>query len=147
MGTRLNRNEMEKLRDAKRSRHFLRLASSQTVNYEFLGQYGHPSSYAFVKFECAPADDLSFESRATWPSTILAGEQARFEVAVAEAVADVLFEGVYQHSGCTVVLTDVRYDEVVSSEAAFMKAAKGAMQGLLATEWKFVNRSQTTDIL
>jgi hypothetical protein len=40
-----------------------------------------------------------------------------------------------QHSGCTVVLTDVRYDEIGRSEAAFMKAATLAMQSLLSKKW------------
>jgi hypothetical protein len=58
---RLDRNALEKLRDSKRSRNLYRLASSVTVEHEFRKQFGHPSSYAFVRFECAPADDLSFE--------------------------------------------------------------------------------------
>src|SRR5215469_10151092 len=31
------------------------------VQHEFRSHFGHPSSRAFVRFECAPADDLSFE--------------------------------------------------------------------------------------
>jgi len=112
MGIHLNQNEMERLRDdemehlraPKRSRAFLRLASSQTIDHEFRGQFGHPTSYAFVQFECAPTNELSFESRATWPATLSKEYGAKLERAVAEAVADVLLEGVQQHSGCTVVL-------------------------------------------
>jgi hypothetical protein len=54
----------------------------------------------------------------------------KLEQAVAEGVADVLLAEDLQHSGCTIVLTDVRYDEIGSSEAAFMKAAALAMQTL-----------------
>ena len=155
MGIHLNQNEMERLQDdemerlrvPKRSRMFLRLASPQIVNYEFRGQFGHPTSYAFVQFECAPANELSFESRATWPDTMSQEYRATHERAVAEAVADALLEGVHQHYGCTVVLTNVRYDEVGSSIAAFMKAAKAAMRGLLASEWAIVGGPETSGSL
>ena len=138
---RLDRNALEKLRDTKRSRNFYRLASSVTVDHEFRGQFGHPSSYAYIRFECAPADDLSFESRASWPSTVSEGDRAQVELAVAEAIADTLLKGVYQHSGCAIVLVDVRWDDVGSSEAAFMKATESAMQQLVAGHWKIAFRS------
>ena len=133
---------MERLRDAKRSRNFHRLRSSQTVQHEFRSQFGHPSSCAFVRFECAPADDLSFESRAFWPSTVSEGDRTQVELGIAEAVADVLLEGVNEHSGCAIVLVDVRWDDVGSSVAAFMKATKSAMQQLVAGDWEIVLRSE-----
>jgi len=102
------------------------------VQHEFRSQFGHPSSCAFVRFECAPADDLSFESRAFWPSTVSEGDRTQVELGIAEAVADVLLEGVNEHSGCAIVLVDVRWDDVGSSVAAFMKATKSAMQQLVA---------------
>ena len=68
----------------------------------------------------------------------------KLERAVAEAVADVLLEGVHQHSGCTVVLTNTRYDEVGSSEAAFMKAAKAAMRTVLTSKWAVVGGPETS---
>jgi|SRR5215469_15538120 len=138
---RLDRNGLEKLRDTKRSRNFYRLASPVTVEHEFRSQFGHPSSYAYVRFECTPADDLSFETRASWPSAVSEGDRAQVELAVAETIADALLEGVYQHSGCAIVLVDVRWDDVGSSEAAFMKATESAMQQLAASPWKIVLRS------
>jgi hypothetical protein len=135
--THFDRNGLEKLRDDKRSRNFYRLESSRTVEHEFRGHFGHPSSYAYVRFECTPADDLSFEARVSWPPTTL-GEGQKFERAIAESVADELLAGVYQHRGCAVTLVEVRYDEVGSSEAAFMRAAKSAMQDLLVGEWKIL---------
>ena len=80
-----------------------------------------------------------------WPSTVSKEYGAKLERAVAEAVADTLLEGVDQHSGCAVVLTEVRHDDVGSSEAAFMKAAKAAMRGLLAVKWVIVSGRQTPD--
>ena len=142
MSTRLDRNELERLRDAKRSRTFFRLESSQVVEHEFRG---HRSSYAFVQFECNPADDLSFEARAFWPPTVLNDYRTQLELAVAEGVADVLLDGLYQHSGCTVALVAVRYDEIGSTESAFMRAAKSAMQNLLAAKWTPVGRTETME--
>ena len=70
-----------------------------------------------------------------WPPTVTDSYRRDLELAVAEGVADVLLEGVYQHSGCRVVLADVRYDEIESSVAAFMKAAASAMRSLLSKKW------------
>jgi len=142
MSARFDRNDLERLRDAKRSRNFYRLRSSQTIEYEFRGQFGHPSSYAFVRFECAPADDLSFQVRASWPSTVSEGDRTHVELGIAEAVADILLEGVYQQSCCAIVLVDVRWDDVGSSVAAFMRATKSAMQQLVAGDWEIVLRSE-----
>jgi hypothetical protein len=137
---RLDRNDLERLRDAKRSRNFYRLRSSQAVQDEFRGQFGHPSSFAFVRFECAPADDLSFEIRAAWPSTVSEGDRTDVELGIAEGIADVLLDGLYQHSGCTIVLLEVRWDDVGSSVAAFMKATRSAMRHLIACDWELVHR-------
>ena len=131
---------MDRLRDTKRSRPFWRLTLPQAVDHEFRGQLGHPSSYAYVQFECAPADDLSFESKAIWPFSVSKEEQTKLEIAVAEAVADTLLEGICQHSGCRVVLLEVRYDDIGSSQGAFMNAAKAAMHRLLETKWTITPR-------
>lgn len=130
-----DRNALEQLRDQKRERHFYRLAAPQTIQYEFRRQFGHPSSYAFVRFDCRPADDLSFEACAAWPATVSESEQSGLEQAIAEAIADVLLAGLYQHSGCALRLIEVRYDAVGSSQASFMEATKRAMQELLDGGW------------
>jgi hypothetical protein len=132
---------MERLRDGKHSRPFFRLASSVTIESEFRGQWGHPSSYAFVRLECVPADDLSFESHAKWPSTVSDNYRAELEQSIAESVADELLSDVYQHSGCAVALVEVGFDDVGSSVAAFMRATKSAMKDLLASNWTAVPRS------
>jgi hypothetical protein len=142
VSARFDRNDLERLRDGKRSRNFYRLRSSQTVEHEFRGQFGHPSSYAFVLFECAPADDLSFQVRASWPSTVSERDRTHVELGIAEAVADILLEGVFQHSGCAIVLVAVRWDDIGSSDAAFMSATKSAMQQLVAGDWEIVLRSK-----
>jgi hypothetical protein len=140
LNTRFDRNALEGLRDNKRLRNFFRLASSKTVQHEFRGQYGHPSSYAFVRFECVPADDLSLEVSASWPATVSEDDRTVFEVTIAESVADLLLDGLYQHTGCALTLAEVRYDEIGSSEVAFMKATRSAIQDLLGADWTVVVR-------
>jgi hypothetical protein len=143
MDSRLDREALEGLREHKRARNFLRLESTISVEHEYRGeQYGHPSTYAFARFECAPADDLSFETRASWPLTMDKQERIGLERAIAEGVADVLLSGIYQHSGCSVALVEVRWDDICSSEAAFMKATNSAMQDLLGAKWKLVIKEQ-----
>ncbi|HTC92144.1 MAG TPA: hypothetical protein VK699_01680 [Terriglobales bacterium] len=138
VNTHFDRDELEKLRERKRSRPFCRLISATIVEHEFRGNVGHPSSYAFVRLECAPAYELSFEVRVAWPSNVPKDEQPGIERAIAESVADALLDNVYQHSGCAVTLVEVRYDDVGSSEVAFMRATRRAMQDLLAGDWKIM---------
>lgn len=135
----MNRSDLEALRTRKRERHYYRLQTATGIEFEYQSaQRGHASSYAFVKFACAPANDLSFVAKTSWPYTWDFKETERFELAIAEGVADMLLDGLYQHSGCALTLTGVRCDEVGSSEAAFMKAARGAMVQLLNEKWTLV---------
>jgi hypothetical protein len=141
MNSSLDRKAPEALRDLKGSRSFFRLALATTVEHEYRGeQFGHPSTYAFVRFYCAPSDGLRFESTAAWPSTVSNTEQTLFERAIAEGVADALLSGTYQHSGCVLTLIEIRYDEVCSSEVAFMRATAAAMQVLLGVDWTAIAR-------
>ena len=138
----MNRTELEALRARKRERNYYRLEAATTVEFEYQAlQRGHPCRYAFVRFFCAQANELSFESKVSWPSTSNSKDRERFELAIAEAVADVLLDGLYQHSGCAVTLTDIGRDEVCRSEAAFMKAVTSAMTKLLNEKWTIAPRS------
>jgi hypothetical protein len=143
MEVRLDRNALEGLLNRKRSHNCYRLATTTVVEHEYRGtQYGHPSSYAFARFECAPADELSFQSRASWPTTLDKDERIGLEYAMAECVADVLLRGIYQHSGCAITLIEVRWDDTGSGEAAFTKADDRAMQDLLAADWKIITKQK-----
>jgi hypothetical protein len=143
----MNRNDLEELRTLKRARHFYRLESATIVEYEYQGlQWGHPSTYAFVRFECVPADDLSFDVRTSWPSEVDFNSRKILGLAVAEGVADILLDGLYQHSGCALNLVEVRFDEICSSEAAFMTAARNAMQQLLKAKWNCISRHENTSL-
>jgi hypothetical protein len=146
LNTPFDRTALEELRNNKRLRNFFRLASSTTVQHEFRGQYGHPSSYAFVRFECVPAEDLSLEVRTSWPSTVPEDYRTKLERTIAESVADVLLDGLYQHTGCAVTLIEVRYDELGSSEVSFMRATRSAMQDLLAADWTVVIRRRNGEV-
>jgi hypothetical protein len=130
MTTRFDREQLDKLRLDKRLRNFYRLNAEETVEHEFRDRWGHPSSYAFVRLRCRPADDLSVATQVTWP-TDAREEGSSFERAIAEGIADVLLDGIYHHSGCELTLIDVRYDRVGSSYVVFMKAAGSAIQELL----------------
>ncbi len=88
------------------------------------------------------ARGINFETRASWPPTMDKQERIGLERAIAEGVADVLLSGIYQHSGCSVALVEVRWDDICSSEAAFMKAANSAMRDLLAAQWKVIIKKQ-----
>jgi len=62
------------------------------------------------------------------------------ELAIAEGVTDILLDDLYQYSGCAVALVEIRWDEVCSSEKAFMVAARCAMQHLLKAKWSIRQR-------
>ena len=125
-------------REAKLARNYYQLAEPVSVKHEFCHRLGHPSSYAFVRFDCSPATELSFESVASWPDSVPADYRLALERAIAEGVTDTLFEGLYPKRGCTVRLMEVRYDEIGSSEAVFLWAATRAMQDLKNREWKII---------
>jgi hypothetical protein len=53
--------------------------------------------------------------------------RASFVLAIAEGVADILPDGLHQHTGCAVTLIGIRYDEIDSNEATFVMASRRAM--------------------
>jgi hypothetical protein len=136
MGLRLESDALEKLRNEHHPTSFLRLKSPQVVEYEFRGHFGHPSSYALVKFECLPATHLTFEAKATWPSTLTEEYIRSCEVSIAAGVADVLLQGDHQHRGCSIVLIEVRWDDVGGSAHAFRRATTAAMENLVKGKWE-----------
>jgi hypothetical protein len=134
MPAHFNRKELEELRTRKQGRPALRLTSSTVVEHEYRRCSGH-LSYAFVKFECAPAKELSLDVVAQWPSTVPEEYRSLLELAIAEGVADVLLDGLHQHTGCAVTLVKIGYNEIESSEHAFMMASRRSMEDLLKAEW------------
>jgi len=138
----LGRDYLIQLQSRKFTRSFYRLSSAKSIEHEFRGQFGHPTSYAFVRFDCAPDDELSFEARALWPTNVPEEYRRELELAIAEAIADALLVGVYPHTGCALTLVEVRYNEIGSSVAAFMEATKSAMVQLITDCWEIAKRSR-----
>ena len=119
-------------------RNFYRLEEPLFVEYEYSNRLGHPSSYAFVQFECEPSETLNFDSSATWSENLPSGYVATLERAVCEGIVDGLIAtSIYPHRGCSLTLCQIKWDDVGSSEAAFYLATKSAMAQLIENgSWK-----------
>ncbi len=121
----------------KKRSHALRLVAPCTVEHEFKAkQFGHPSTYAFVRFECRPAEDLTFEMAAPWPPEHTADYCQLLHDAMSAAMVDVLVASEEPHTGCSLSCIEVRWDEVSSSERSFYHATRAAMIALLDREWR-----------
>jgi hypothetical protein len=116
------------------ARNYYQLREPYTQSYDYCGaMYGHPSTHASVRFECTPAESLSFESIATWPSSLPRDYCARLECAICYAIVEgLLGVDIYPYQGCALALVEIDWDDVASSEAAFYIATKLAMQYLIA---------------
>ncbi len=69
-----------------RGSNFHRLMEPHTMDQEFRGQFGHPTSYAYVQFECSPGDELNFESDASWPKSLTREYVHQLEAAILEGI-------------------------------------------------------------
>ena len=99
----------------------------------------HPSNYAAVRFQCEPADALGFTAEAPWPTHLGITYQADLERAIGCGLVDRLMNTFYPYRGCALTLIDVGWDDVMSSEMAFYRAAAGAMDELMTTaKWRLV---------
>ncbi len=114
----------------------LRLAEPCLKEQEYKrDQFGHPSSYAFVRFECLPADSLSFEMDTAWPGHLTPEYSRLLEHAISAAIVDVLLaSSADAHRGCSLKCVEVRWDDVCSSEVAFYRATRATMTKLLNEE-------------
>jgi hypothetical protein len=115
----------------KATHNFYRLQEEVVQEHEYKKIGGH-GGYAKVRFRCAPADELTFASAADWPETLPPDYRRDLDRMVAVAVVDVLMQGAYPHRGCAVTLLWTKWDDVMSSEAAFYLATKAAMEDLVA---------------
>lgn len=109
-----------------------RLDAPCSRQHEYRGtQFGHPSTYAFVRFDCVPADSFAFETQAAWPDSLTPDYCALLEAAMAAAIVDVLLAGAeHPHMGCRLTCVEVKWDEIASSERAFYRATRDAMISL-----------------
>jgi len=72
----------------KTSSNYQCLTTPIEVEFEFKGILGHPSSYAYVKFEAVPAEELSFNTTVKWPEEFSPEYTRRIQDAMAEAIVD-----------------------------------------------------------
>jgi hypothetical protein len=108
-----------------------RLVAACAKEHRYQGQQvGHPSTFAFVRFECAPADGLTFELRAPWPEHLTPEDRSRLVDAMVAAVVDVLATGDTPHLGCALACVGVEWDDVASSEQSFYAATRAALTAL-----------------
>jgi hypothetical protein len=124
-------------RDRKLQRHFYKLVTPFETEYKFQKQTNH-GHFAFVRFNCNPANDLSFRvADDAWPSTLPPSYRPIIEFAIEEGIVDALFCSLNPHRGCQIVLTNIGWNDIDSNEAAFYNAAKMAIENLLTKgNWK-----------
>jgi hypothetical protein len=113
-----------------------RLRKPCMAEFEFIGQRGHPSSYASVRFAAAPADQTALNFDVEWPSTFDTTYRQRIENSIAEAVLDVLWSTKDAFRGCALRLVGFKWDEIGGSEIAVYRATRQALQRLVSeAEW------------
>ena len=129
--------------NSKQTHNFYRLVEPKSVSNEFKAIPGGRSNYGFLKFQCEPADELSFQRIANWPDSLPPDYQKSLDIAVNEGIAESLFMGLYPHIGCLLQCVDIVWNEIESNEWAFYRAALGAMEELKSTgQWKIVINSK-----
>ena len=125
------RELLEAWKAGKSTRHF-RLTSEFVVAFEFRGrQSGHPSNYAAIKISAAPASEFSLDTTASYPASVNPLYAEQLLLAVGRAAIDELFAAAwYPYRGCKLTVQEVGWDEVMSSEVAVYRAARGALSRL-----------------
>ena len=99
------------------SSHFYQLKVATEIVGEYKGKrLGHPSNYASVRFTAVPSAQLTIDSTATYPSSVSIEYAGKLLNAVGYAAIDELFANEYRYSGCALVLRELGWDEVSSSE-------------------------------
>lgn len=92
---------------------------------------GHSSNYAAIKIVAAPASELSLNSAAIYPASVSVSYAQKLLVAVGRAAVDELFPATwYPYRGCSLIVREVGWDEIMSSEVAIYRAARGAFAKL-----------------
>ena len=75
-------------------KNYYRLEEVILVEYEYRRIAGPRSIYAYVQFECHPADELEFESTADWGKNLSSNYIKAVERAVCVGIIDGLFNSV-----------------------------------------------------
>lgn len=116
----------------KSSRHFYRLTSDMVAAFDYRGpQFGHPSNYASIKLVATPSCDFSVDSAVIYPASVSLSYANQLLLAIGRAAADELFSAArYPYRGCKLVVQEVGWDDIMSSEVAIYRAARGALSKL-----------------
>ena len=119
-----------------------RLDERCSKELEFKGVSCGPSTYAYVRFECCPADTLSFEMGTSWPGHLGPDYRRLLEQAMTAAIVDTLLAGSEcPYLGCSLKCVQVGWDDVGSSEVTFYSATRGAVSKLREEErWISIGR-------
>lgn len=111
-----------------------RLREPCVVEHEYHGKpVGHPSTFAFVRFECRPADALTFKMTAFVPEA--AKGERYLPMGMAAAILDVLLAQEPARPGVALHCTDIGWDDVTSSGRSFYLATAEAMRQLRGKVW------------
>jgi hypothetical protein len=123
------RELLEAWQAGKTSRHWFCLASEFEAAFEFRGrQFGHPSNYAAIKIGAAPSNDFSLDAKATYAASVPASDAEGLLLAVGRAAVDELFAATWHpYRGCMLTVQEVGWDDVMSSQVAVYRAARGAL--------------------
>ena len=116
--------------EGKASRRFYRLEAEIAAAFEYRGpQPGHPSNYAAIRIVATPAAELCLESAAVYPASISVPYARKLLLAVGRAVVDEFFASAGDHSyrGCRLIVQEIGWDDVMSSEVAIYRAARGTL--------------------
>ena len=116
----------------KRQSASYRLMSETNVAYEYRGvQFGHPSNYAGVQLNAVPSSTFILEWRATCPSSVTDLYARDLLFAAERAAVDELFAvDWYTYRGCRITVSELAWDEIMSSEVALYRAVRGALAKL-----------------
>ncbi len=100
-----------------------RLRAPGAAEFTYQGpQWGHPSNFAAVKMRCEPSDALTFRSVAVAPPAISEAYFEKILAAIRGGILDAILATDHPALGMSVTLTEIGWDDGMSSEVAFARA-------------------------
>jgi hypothetical protein len=123
---------LEAWQKGKSERPFQRLASESEAAFEYRGShFGHPSNYAAIRILATPSMDFNLASAVIYPPSVSPDYARQLLFAISCAAVDELFSATwYPYRGCSLLVREVGWDEIMSSEVAVYRAARGALSEL-----------------
>lgn len=111
----------------------LALQKPLEVEHTYRGpQFGHSSTFAYVRLRCEPAPELAFTVEAWPPADVEQQEWEQFCDGIAVAMVNGLMcAPEVPHSRVHVTLAEARCDGMMSNRSSFYRATRGALDTLL----------------